>query len=267
MNIFKEVEPTEFFEIRKTVQGGPSMSRDSHYHPVYEIYYLTEGSCWQFIDKKSYRLTPGDIACIPAGVIHKTSYDTRLHSRILISCDASYIPSSVKELLDKNHCFPHSPLTDRAVKDIISALEQEYSSPDGFSCDMLRCRLAELLILIARSRDTAETPISESPIVERAAEYIRKNYVTGVSLSEAAAYCYVSREHLSRTFKKETGFGFNEYLTVYRLKKAEMLLKSDTSRRIGEIAAACGFSDSNYFSKVFKRVYKMSPGKARKAVE
>ena len=68
----------------------------------------------------------------------------------------------------------------------------------------------------------------------------------------------------SRKFKKETGFGFNEYLNIYRLKKADIWLRNDPKAKISEIAINCGFNDSNYFSKVYKKVYKISPKDAKK---
>ena len=71
----------------------------------------------------------------------------------------------------------------------------------------------------------------------------------------------VSSEHLSRTFKRETGFGFSEYLTLVRLQKAEYMLRNEPGRSVCEIAYACGFNDSNYFSDKFRRSYGHSPSK------
>ena len=74
----------------------------------------------------------------------------------------------------------------------------------------------------------------------------------------------VSAEHLSRSFKRETGFGFKEYITLLRLKNAEELLKTRKNMSISEIAFLCGFNDSNYFSDKFKRTYGISPLNFRK---
>ena len=73
----------------------------------------------------------------------------------------------------------------------------------------------------------------------------------------------VSEEHLSRTFKKEITFGFSEYITLIRLQKAENMLKNEPSRAITEVAYACGFNDSNYFSYKFKKAYGITPTQAR----
>ena len=85
-----------------------------------------------------------------------------------------------------------------------------------------------------------------------------------ISLSEMAESFSVSAEHLSRMFKKETGFGFNEYVTLVRLQRAESMLKNENGKSISEIAYACGFNDSNYFSDKFKKAYGVVPSEIRK---
>ena len=68
-------------------------------------------------------------------------------------------------------------------------------------------------------------------------------------------------------FRKETGFGFNEYLNLYRLKKAESILKSGNCPNIAQVAIQCGFNDSNYFSSCFRKMYGISPSDLKKQHE
>ena len=93
----KKLFDKNYFEFENSV--NTNFKRDEiHYHNRYEIYYLTKGICWYFIDKKSYHLESGDIAFIPKGVIHKTNYETEFHSRLLINCSENFIPDSVKNI-------------------------------------------------------------------------------------------------------------------------------------------------------------------------
>ena len=63
-------------------------------------------------------------------------------------------------------------------------------------------------------------------------------------------------------FKKVTGYSPIDHLLHVRLAKAaEMLLKSQST--VSEIAQDCGFADSNYFSRQFKKVYSLSPREYR----
>ncbi len=231
----------------------------THYHNTIEIYFLLEGSCWYFIDKNSYLLHAGDIAIIPCGVIHRTSYESARHSRLLISCDRSLIPDSLRDRLSAFPCFPKSDKTAPKIRSLWNEIELEYRKDDEYSFDIIKAKLAELLLTIARESSESNPQKNKSAIVEKAVRYIQTNYVDGVTLEDTAKHCFVSTEHLSRTFKKETGFGFCEYLNVYRLKKADSLLSGGQKQKISEIAAACGFQDSNYFSKVYKQMYGIPP--------
>ena len=249
-----------FFEIQghqknKIISSGTN----GHYHRFFEVYYLLEGTCWYFIENKSYHLSQGDIALIPEGVIHKTSYETPSHARILFYCDESYIPVSVRETLRNLPYFAHSEKYARQIKTLFAEIEKESNIQDEYSNDSVRSKVYEFFVLIARASKVYEKKKEESPIVEKAVRYIKDHYKENVSLSDVASFCFVTKEHLSRTFKKETGFGFCEFLTAYRLKKAQGLLKSHQKIKIVDAALACGFNDSNYFSKVYKKMYGMSP--------
>ena len=93
--------------------------------------------------------------------------------------------------------------------------------------------------------------------------YIKEKYSENIKLSELARQLSVSPEHLSRIFKRDTGLGISEYLSIVRLQKSQLLLRS-TALSVAEIAESCDFYDSNYFSKKFKEAYGISPLRFRK---
>lgn len=259
----RPVHIPDVFSLEIRVDGEAPKSND-HYHNSFEVYYLQKGTCWYFIDKKSYHLTAGDIALIPAGVIHKTSYETPTSSRIVFNCDDSLIPQSVRELMHRTPYFARSNATAPLVETLMNRIRAEYDDPDDYSMDAIRVKVGELFLLIARESGKPHEEKQESPIVEKAAGYIRKHYMDTMTLQDAAKYCYVSQEHLSRIFKKETGFGFNEYLNIYRMKKANAILTENPKIKISQVALSCGFSDSNYFSKQYKKMYGVTPTSAKR---
>ncbi|MDE6963167.1 MAG: AraC family transcriptional regulator [Lachnospiraceae bacterium] len=104
---------------------------------------------------------------------------------------------------------------------------------------------------------------SRSGLVEKAKAYMEENFQRQISLCEAAAKLGVSQSHLSREFFKYTGEQPVRYLTRLRVENAVKLLH-EGNMTIEEISARCGFSDGNYFNKVFKRYMKVSPGELRK---
>lgn len=243
----------------------PALTPQTHYHPDYEVYYLTEGRCHYFIHDKSYSLNSGDIVVIPPGLIHRVIYETPSHSRLLFNCSEDYIPKSVLPVLDRIAYFSQTPDTARQTASIYTKLREAVVKPDAFAQDTIRCCIMQLFLLMAKASANSTPLPTSSAFVEQAIGYIRSNYMERFTLTDAARHCAVSPEHLSRVFKKETGFGFNEYLNLYRLKKAETLLKSGQIQSVSQVALLCGFSDSNYFSGVYKKMFGIAPSHVKKA--
>lgn len=100
-------------------------------------------------------------------------------------------------------------------------------------------------------------------IINKVMHYINENFRTNISLDEISSYVGLSPAYFSRFFKKETQFKFVDYINIVRVEESKKyLLDSDYS--LSDIAVAVGFSDQSYFSKVFKNIEKISPGKYRK---
>ena len=224
------------------------------------MYFLTDGSCNFFIDDKTYDIAVGDVVIIPKGVIHKTNYkEDEDHSRIVIECSSSFIPERLREKFENSvYLYRNSDITDE-IQQILKKIEEENGRNDGYTVECLHSLMQLLFFLIARNPNFAGIPEAKNRMVESVATYIKRHYTADISLSAMAKDHFVSPEHLSRTFKRETGIGFNEFITLVRLQHAENMLKERDPKSISEIAYTCGFNDSNYFSDKFKRIYGISP--------
>lgn len=101
-----------------------------------------------------------------------------------------------------------------------------------------------------------------SPIVLDSVKYIRRYYCEPVTLQEVSDHIGVSHAHLSRVFKEEMGQGFSDYINTFRLGKAKELL-AESSMTLSEIAQSVGYSNQQYFTRVFKTLTGMTPGQYR----
>ena len=79
-----------------------------------------------------------------------------------------------------------------------------------------------------------------------------------LSLSQLAERVGMSADHLGMLFQKEMGMTPSEYRTRLRLLRARELLIS-TAMSVSDVARQVGFPDANYFARVFRRAYGMSP--------
>jgi two-component system response regulator YesN len=120
---------------------------------------------------------------------------------------------------------------------------------------VLKEHLRQTLVKLARKRPAAA---ELSPVVEKAMDYLRKNFGKAVSLEETARFAGVHPQYLSRMFSQEKGESFVDYLTRLRVSKAKELLKG--GQNVKETAAEVGYADANYFSRLFKKWEGLSPG-------
>lgn len=247
-------------------ENARSSMATEHYHSAFELYYMKEGKCNYFIEDRSYDVVSGDIILIPAGTIHRTNYGSRQHSRNLINFSEDFVSSEVLEALKGLGYLYRNKALAPHIDAIFALIEEEYARDDALTMHVLRAYTEQLLVLMIRGGNEKRVETEGNATVEKTVKYIRENYMNDVRLSTVARLMNVSPEHLSRMFKKETAFGFNEYLTLFRLQRAEYILANEPGMAIGDIAYSCGFNDSNYFSYKFKQRYGISPSKAREGV-
>lgn len=93
-----------------------------------------------------------------------------------------------------------------------------------------------------------------APIIK----YINENINENVSLSLGANLCNMSQSQFSRTFKKETGKTFKEYILLKKIEQAKFYIKT-TDKSFSEISDFLGFEDSSYFTKLFKKYEGITP--------
>ena len=105
----------------------------------------------------------------------------------------------------------------------------------------------------AHEQDSFRLPVSE---------YIAARYSQPIRLGEVAQMMNFSQGHFARTFRKEFGVTFVQYLTEYRIQRSKELLL-DTHIPIEQIAYRVGINSYSYFCTCFKRLCGMSPGAYR----
>lgn len=236
-----------------------------HFHSGFELYYMKEGKCHYVINDNSFDIVSGDIILIPSGTVHGTNYGSKPCTRLLINFPESFICPDILAAIKSMGYLYRNAETIPAINELFYLIEQEYIKNDILSSSALRAYTEGILmIMIRKSRKVDDR---RNSIVDAAVRYIQENYTSTIRLSDVAKMLSVSEEHLSRLFKKEITFGFSEYITLIRLQKAEHMLKNEPSRAVTEVAYACGFNDSNYFSYKFKKAYGLTPSEVRDGKE
>lgn len=144
-------------------------------------------------------------------------------------------------------------ITQRAAQKLISAHSQS---------EQLESSNAMILELTEAVRRARQQKGSYSPPIRRVVDYLQLNYSQQVPLSRLAEIAHFSDAYLSRQFKKEVKTTVTDYVARLRCAEAARLLR-ETDAEIQNIAAYVGYGDNNYFSKVFRRHYGVTPSDYR----
>ncbi len=93
-------------------------------------------------------------------------------------------------------------------------------------------------------------------------QYLLNHYQDNININDLVDIFNVSKGTLFNAFKKEFNTTIHQRLLSIRLDKARLLLTT-SSYSIKEIAIKCGFKDSDYFCKAFKKMYKLTPSQSK----
>lgn len=144
-------------------------------------------------------------------------------------------------------------ITQRAVQ----RMQAESSAQK--KAQITRAMFVELAEAVDRARSRLG---SYSLPIRKAADTLRHNFSQNLSLEQLADHVGMSPSHLSRTFTKEVGMSISQYVAALRCEEAASMLRSGDTP-ISEISAYVGYLDNNYFVKVFKKQYGVTPSDYR----
>jgi AraC-like DNA-binding protein len=120
--------------------------------------------------------------------------------------------------------------------------------------------------IMARFTDLVFTlkDVKHADVMQKALKYINGHYTEEITLDDVAGSVFLSSTYFSKLFSEEMGCRFTTYLNKVRIEKSKLLLKGSAIPLV-DIAGLVGYEDQSYFTKVFKRVAGVSPGKYRES--
>jgi AraC-like DNA-binding protein len=130
------------------------------------------------------------------------------------------------------------------------ALRQNSAGAPAILTALLNSLLDTLRPQAAKSKSSAA--------YEAMAIYLRQNFAYPLTRESVADHFHLSAGHVSRVFRSEGLIGFNEYLNRVRIDRAKFLLRSH-QLSLDEVTTKCGYADTAYFCRVFKRFTGVTP--------
>lgn len=187
------------------------------------------------------------------------------------------IPYNIKKYPDtlntkKNFLIVENTLFRRAIQksgvhpNYIDHLSSSYMNKIGNLTTIDKANIMKYEMLVDYCNLVKkDSTLNYSPIIKEAIHFINLNLNKNLTLKAISSNIAVSSQYLSTLFKQEVGQSLTEFIAKNRMEQAIYFLKeSDLS--ISEIATEVGYSDLNYFSKVFKKHYGVTPSTYREEV-
>lgn len=264
-----------------------SASRQPHYHDYYQISYVAKGSLLHRQGAECVSLQAGEAFIIPPGFVHQVQPEDKSTLQYNLGFSESLFSSD----------FPHS-----AALHFLQELRSHYDSgavqlqlcPEKAQQEMLFMLLQCLL----KQQETNCAPeLSAAPglvssivsilaqcyyadpkkqpwhsrdnlhMLRRCVAYVDAHFTEELTPDSLSRQFAISRSVLCSAFHQRTGLPLHKYISQKRIQQAQLLIRTQESLPLSEIAAQVGYEDSSTFYRNFRKLTGLSPASYRKLYE
>jgi len=242
-------------------KGGTQV--EYHYHEFCKILLLLQGSGGYYVDGQRYLLQSGDIVLLDAHSIHRPEMDTDgIYERIILYISPEYLQRqstadcNLRSVFfgEKGHVLRLPEDRKQKIFRMAAALERDLEG-DAFGREIFsNAGLLRLLVEIGRSRENPESDRT-SPVMPRnerivgILRYIDEHIAEDLDAEVLAKAFFISKYHMMRQFRRETGTTIHLYITQKRLVKARELM--DSGMRATEACYRCGWRSYSSFTRAY----------------
>ena len=239
-----------------------------HYHDFHKVVIFISGKAAYHIEGKAYQLKPWDILLVNRHAIHRPEIDSSVPYERFILWIQNDIPW--QELLK---CFQkandrsynlvrlNSALQEK-MKDILFELENSAKS-DEYGREILTQSLfLQFMVYLNRIFLEKQYIFDKKSYtfdsqIACILQYINHNLKEDLSVETLSAKYYVSKYHLMRKFKEETGYTLHNYIVNKRLLMARTLISNGMP--VTKAAQESGFAEYSTFSRAYRKQFKTTP--------
>jgi AraC-like DNA-binding protein len=230
-------------------------------------------------DKPAFEYVPGETVIVPANETMVIDFpEAHLENPtqcIALAVDAEYVTTTVNYLnefynsredehdwqlqFNKYH-FDN----DTEVTGLINKLMRVCSSEDRAKNIFADLNLKELLIRLLQSQHLQQVRMdnhgsNNKGRSEYVLHYIHEHLTDKILVNDVCRKAYLSRNAFFKWFKENFGITPVDYINNERIKLAKQLL-AENRKNLSQISVCCGFSDLNYFVRMFKKIEGITPG-------
>jgi len=260
------LENFRLFHLRTEQEGKINF----HYHEFCKLVLLVSGRGSYMVDGQRYLLQPGDTVVVGSRSVHRPEMESGcVYERVIIYISPEHLQRESTADCDLTEVFSGKAghvlrLKDGGKKILTLALELERElAGEGYGMEILSSvALLRLLVQIGkeqrRENDQLPQPVNpESPRVLGLMRYIETHLAEDLDIDLLAESFYVSKYHMMRQFRQETGMTVHSYLTQRRLLHARDLIAQGI--RATEACYRSGFRSYSSFTRAYGKYFSATP--------
>ena len=251
-----------------------------HWHPEIEITYVRKGTMCYKVNNLVYHLKEGDIVFNNSGALHSgtmenqedctyipVTFDPRLiYGFFQSTINSKYVDPVLQDSLLPAICIDQSEPWHRPFREyLLRIIALDEKKPDFYELDITICLQSMWRLLlehITYEPQASRENSLEYDRIKKILSYIEENYQNKITLNDIAGHIHLCESECTRLFKRHMNTTLFAFLQEYRIERSLEFLQS--GEPVSTVALNTGFSDPNYYSKVFAKIKGCSPREYRK---
>lgn len=241
-----------------------------HWHDELHICAYVGGAGYLRCRGATHLACKDDLVLTPPSEVHENWVpDGQNVSFLSLYLDHLVLGRTIFEITGSAHARPDLSCLFREEKQLKLKFLRMYSAMEAresrLEAESALLEFVELLVTPTSASANAKACRQESLRVKRARSYISERSNESISLAELGRLADLSPFHLHRLFTETTGMPPHAYQTLLRINRAKELLRSGHS--LSDVAASTGFADQSHFTRHFRRLVGVPPGRYSSAFQ
>ncbi len=246
-----------------------------HWHPEIEITYVQKGTMCYKVNHMVYHLKEGDIVFNNSGALHSgtmenqkdcayipVTFDSRLiYGFFQSTVNSKYVDPVIQDSMLPAICIDQSEPWHKPFREyLLRIIDLDEKKPDFYELDITICLQSMWRLLlehITYEPQASRENSLEYDRIKKILSYIEENYQNKITLNDIAGHIHLCESECTRLFKRHMNTTLFAFLQEYRIERSLEFLQDD--QPVSAVADKAGFSDPNYYSKVFAKIKGCSP--------
>jgi AraC family transcriptional activator of pobA len=279
-DFFTKEIPYKDFQVNRLEEmpALPSHIKSPHKHLFYELFLVSSGAMIHNADFKEFQLSANTLFFISQGQLHiwaKNIIKPLVGFRLMFTesfMTQNFIkPNFLFELVYLNNIYFNPLLTvepNAKIYTYFELLQQEYEDQNRNTHNlqaMVFLILNEIQKIAIKQIDNQAQSTNDLSLYKQFLYAVENSFHQNISIDQYAESLCISTRQLSRIVKNITNLTLNQVIQNRRILEAKRLLKYSTYS-IGEISFCCGFEDTSYFIRLFKKMENCTPTEFKKVL-